>query len=58
MKINNDEIVSDPIYVEVQGESKGHRGSSCHRAVCCRACTNCFVYNAPEFGMPICLFVF
>ena len=24
MKINSEEIVSDPIYVEVQGESKGH----------------------------------
>lgn len=24
MKINNEEIVSDPIYIEVQGKSRSH----------------------------------
>ena len=52
MKINSEEIVSDPIYIEVQGESKV---SSCRSVVCFRACVNCFVHNAPELGMPICL---
>ena len=54
MKINNEEIVSDPIYVEVQGECRGHGVSVCHRAVYFKACIHWSVYNTPEFGMPIC----
>lgn len=43
MKINNEEIVSDPIYIEVQGKSRGHRVP----------CVNCFAYKTPKFGVPI-----
>lgn len=40
MKINNEEIMSDPIYIEVQGKSGV-------------ACINCFAYKTLEFGAPI-----
>lgn len=43
MKINNEEIVSDPIYIEVQGKSRSHRV----------AYINCFACKTLELGTPI-----
>ena len=43
MKINNEEIVSDPIYIEVQGKSRGYRVT----------CIYCFAYKTLEFSMLI-----